>query len=358
MSKVLIVDFYASGHNCDYLKGVLQANASNEIVAIYPEQIANAHATYLCKANQPAKGVMAYCAFIRLLRSVIRREKPDIIHILTGDILYRGLGLGLSVLPTNRTIITFHHIRNGKLQQWSLRNIARHAAKCIVHTEPLKYQMEEIGIHQSIVVEYPHFHAPAKEKQTETRKKLGISQDVTLIGAFGGTRFDKGLDILLEALGRLERNLPFHLLIAGKAVDFDEDYIAQATESYAEQVTKIIKPIEDEAYENYMNAVDVVALPYRRSFNGASGPLTEGTYYGKCIIGPAYGNIGRQIKEHHLGYTFSDENSESLAEALSIAITHPWKVDAEFKQFSQLLAPEDFQKKYMTIYDSIIHHGG
>lgn len=49
----------------------------------------------------------------------------------------------------------------------------------------------------------------------------------------------------------------------------------------------------DREFAEVIAASDIIALPYRKKFNGASGPLVEGVYLGKCIIGPNHGNLGK-----------------------------------------------------------------
>ena len=49
------------------------------------------------------------------------------------------------------------------------------------------------------------------------RNKLGIKQNDKLILCFGGTRFDKGADIAIEAISKLGSR--YHLIVAGKELD-------------------------------------------------------------------------------------------------------------------------------------------
>lgn len=68
----------------------------------------------------------------------------------------------------------------------------------------------------------------------------------------------------------------------------------------------------DEEFEMAIQAVDAIVLPYRKTFNGASGPLGEGVAKGKMIIAANHGSLGDIVEKNHLGYTFESENIEAL----------------------------------------------
>ena len=103
-----------------------------------------------------------------------------------------------------------------------------------------------------------------------------------------------------------------------------------------------------------MNAADIVCLPYRKSFDGASGPLGEGVALGKMIVGANHGSLGKLIKENHLGYIFESEDVHSLANTLDKALSHKWEPDEKYEAYQQILKPERFQKEYLELYKRIL----
>ena len=49
-----------------------------------------------------------------------------------------------------------------------------------------------------------------------------------------------------------------------------------------------------------INACDYIVLPYRYSFDGASGPLVDGVIADKIIIGANHGSLGNLINNNNL----------------------------------------------------------
>ena len=108
--------------------------------------------------------------------------------------------------------------------------------------------------------------------------------------------------------------------------------------------------LSEEEFAYASEAADIIVLPYRKIFSGASGPLGEGVWKKKCIIGPMEGNLGYTIKKYHLGYVFESENTESLSNVLSIALKKNFEPDMEYLDYRKMLNPDIFVENYYTIY--------
>ena len=101
-------------------------------------------------------------------------------------------------------------------------------------------------------------------------------------------------------------------------------------------------------------AADIIALPYRNSFNGASGPLGEGVSKDKCIVGSAHGNLGYTIKENHLGYVFKTEDSDDLARVLMQVLEGEFSIDEQYRAYKDMLKPEIFRTSYRKVYEDLM----
>ena len=167
--------------------------------------------------------------------------------------------------------MTIHHIEITLLRVISYKRLARFVDYIVVHTKFMKAQLEEIGITNVTHIEYPKFNV--LPQIFDAKQKLEIFNDNKVIACIGGTREDKGLDLLLKALDRVKQS--FHLLIAGKEEAFSETFIQKQTYKYKENITCIFKYLTDEELNICINAADIICLPYRKIFNGASGPLTK-----------------------------------------------------------------------------------
>ena len=227
--------------------------------------------------------------------------------------------------------------------------IAGQVNSFVVHTESLQKDLKKMCVTNVEHVEYPQFNVVPQMEQAECKKNLGLPDtDAPVLLALGGTRVDKGLDILLEALQDVKSD--FHLLIAGKEEDVTREEILKLSESYPDRVTMMLRFLTDEEFAMCLNACDKVVLPYRSSFDGASGPLGEGVRFGKQIIGPEHGSVGSIITKNHLGSTFITEDPEDLAEVVDAALRQDFVCDDAYAAYQKALDPKYFTEKYMGIY--------
>ena len=81
------------------------------------------------------------------------------------------------------------------------------------------------------------------------------------------------------------------MLITGPESSFSKADLIEMIEKYdiAHKVLLDIRYIPNDQVDFYFNLCDIVVLPYRKSFLGQSGPLTEGIARSKLVIGPNHG---------------------------------------------------------------------
>ena len=348
--KIMLVTSALSGHNITYLKSLTSAIEA-EMVLCIPDHTCDgcfdASRVYISPFIR--KGKPDYFQWLRNVKRIVRKERPDIVHFLIGDALYHYFGFGIGSIRAKK-VITCHHVRN-----WSrpariiYRHISNRADVMVYHTDSLTERMKDIGISNAYHIEYPQFSENLRIEQVDAKRMLGLPDDGTpVILALGGTRFTKGLDILLAALKDVKA--PFYLLIAGKEESFGADYIREHSASYRESVFLKLKFLTDEEFALCLSACDIVCLPYRKTFDGASGPLGEGVHMSKMIVGPEHGSLGSIIRNNHLGKTFESENVLSLAGVLNAALLESWEPDEVYRSYQKSLQPELFQEKYRELY--------
>ena len=351
--KILMVDTSLDGHHQTYLQSLIHAAGSRVIVCapdggerLFP----SIERYYLIP--KAGKSLKQYLTMLASLRRIVKREKPDALHFVYVDAFYRFGGLGMRLLPCKK-IMTCHQFRHrSKTAIHIYRRLSSLSATIVVHTEELMRVARSYGIKNAVHVEYPQFNLCSAIDQSTARERLGIPDDgVPLILSLGGTRYFKGLDLLLTAMKDVIA--PFYLLVAGKEESFTEEYIREATKTFQDRVFLRMAFLPEEEVDCCLHAADIVCLPYRKEFDGASGPLGEGAYRGKMIVGPAHGSIGQTIREYHLGLTFEAENIASLTEALEQALTSAWEPDAEFRAYQAQLNPERFEAEYARLYAAV-----
>ena len=353
--KLLFIDTSLGGHHQTYLRGLIRAFDGVKLICgpSGGETLFEGIERYY---PIPAPGKSWYL-YLRMMVSLIRicvREKPDIVHFVYGDALYRFAGLGFGLLRGKKIITCHQFLHRSKPALAIYRRFARASARIVVHTALIADEAKGFGISNVTHVEYPQFNLCSAMRREDARRKIGFPQDdVRVILALGGTRYHKGLDLLLEALKQVKA--PFYLLIAGKPEYFQEDYIQEACKAYKECVFLKLAFLSEEEVDECIQACDIVCLPYRKDLNRASGPLGEGVYRGKMIVGPAHGSIGQTIREYHLGLTFEAENIANLAETLEQALTSAWKPDEKYREYQELLNPKRFEAEYAALYQSVVH---
>ena len=352
--KVLLIETASGGHH-DYYASALQG-AADETVYILPEKIDGLSSKQIIIDSSFAnkKSFTGYIAWLWKIRRVVKAEKPDVIHFLYGDIFYRNFGLSLKHTCAGRPcVVTCHHIRRSKLHDISLRKISRSINAFVVHTESLKEDLEAIGLGNVEQITYPEFMNIKRINKNEALSALGIKahdEDKILL-ALGGTRDDKGLDILLEALKTVKGN--FHLIVAGQESTFKREFILAESVSYKSRVSLILEYLSEEQFELCLNAADIIVLPYRKIFDGASGPMTDGAYLGKMIIASSHGSLGREVTDNHLGLTCEAENSQALSKAIDEALSGEFIPDEKYKAFQERLRPEIFTERYRKLYELV-----
>ena len=349
--KILFADSSIKGHHSVYLS-TLYNNLNCEMVMVLPDVIIGCpYKIYKCiDAESPPKTMARYREYIKRIREVAAIEKPDIIHILTGDIFRKYGGYLLGELRDYQTVITMHQLPDTFRSKVGAFFTCKKINTVVVHTQYLRSGFKQIGIRNVSVVNYPAFDV--KEVSGAIAKSyFGLSDGTKVIAAIGNTRYDKGLDILLQALQQVKNS--FQLLIAGNEEAFKKDYIEEACKAYSDKVHLCLHYLSDEELTMAMNAADIIAIPYRRRFNAASGPMIDGTWLGKCIVGPSHGALGNIIMANHLGYTFTSEDSESLRKVIDVALAENFVPDETYLNYRTTLTIEDFVSTYSRLYEGI-----
>ena len=349
--KVIFVDFNTDGHHEVYLKALIEA-CGDEAILVLPEHSDKfEQKQYSINELDRNMSFPEYRKCLKRINEIVIKEEPDIVHIVSGDFLYRFFGIGLGTIKA-RVLVTFHHMIFSTVRSISYRMIFRNICKGIVHTEYINSRLSEIGIKNSIKVEYPYFEEVMDIDRDSLRAKYKVSEDEKALLAFGGTRYDKGLDLLLIALNGVKE--PFRLIVAGASEDFDEAFIREHSKGYKDRVISMLSYIEESVMEELFALCDIVVLPYRRKFAGASGPLTTGVANGKMIIGPDCNSVGDIITRNHLGYVFETENSASLGEVMEKAFRSSFEYDAVAMEYKGSISKAGFIDSYKEIYSGII----
>jgi glycosyltransferase involved in cell wall biosynthesis len=278
---------------------------------------------------------------VRILRYYARlmwyaaTAKPRVFHILWNNkfetfdrtllmLYYRALG--------NRVVLTAHNVnaarRDGRdtwLNQASLRLQYSLCCHILVHTHLAKAELaSEFGINETKVTVIPFGINDTIPKTTLSsalaRADLGLGVDDRVLLFFGQIAPYKGLEFLLEALGRPElvaRNVK--LIVAGKVKRGHEQYwkgieAAISSGQARERIIARIGFIPDDQVERYFKATDAVVLPYTAIFQSGVPFLAYG--FGVPVVATDVGALREDIIEEQTGYVCPPRDPAALADAI------------------------------------------
>lgn len=353
MIKVLLCERSLSGHRKTYLEWLTKIGEI-ETYIFAPQNIGiDQKHFFKYNSNLNNKSIISYYNWIAKISEIVEKNKITVVHILDGDSIMRFCGVGFRTIKANKLIITYHHFFKGFVRKLSYKLMVNNKSReCVVHTESVRQQLFSLGVKNVRCCEYPAFAFDSITNRNTAlcKKKFELADDVPVIGIVGGLNSYKNILTFLRVLQKC--NLDFQLLICGKEGDISEKDIRNVIESYKEKATLLIRTLSDEEYEEAIVASDIIYCIYGRTFNGASGPLTDAVCAQKMIISCKHGSLGEITSQNLLGVIADcDDEKEILCQikkALQSVDSFGYKEEA--MQYREQLRPEHFQEKYKSIY--------
>lgn len=155
---------------------------------------------------------------------------------------------------------------------------------------------------------YNHFGE--KISRDEAEKALGLKPDRRNILFFGLIREYKGLDILLNAFDRLDKN--YQLIIAGEPYGSFEKYRRIIDSSpNSDRIHCFTSYIPDEEVKIFFSAADVTVLPYRSATQ--SGISNISNHFEVPMIVTDVGGLKETIADKGLGIVCPDQTPETIS---------------------------------------------
>lgn len=246
-----------------------------------------------------------------------KRWRADILHgHLTRGAFYAGMAGKLTGIAA---ISTAHSTNTHKHFHLSHKIIAvSEAARN--HLLAKNYPSEQVvTIHNGIPDEYDL----SPEASTLARHALGIKPDELALCMVARFIYDKGHDILFDALSRLP-NMPFRLFLIGKSDGaWYNDMIQQVHSLALDDKVVFLGHREDVA--GLLPAMDIYLTPSRREAMPLS--ILEACATGLPVIASRVGGIPEAITHGENGLLFTTENVTELTAALKLLLE-----DAKLRQ--------------------------
>ncbi len=265
---------------------------------------------------------------VRRLQQQIEEEEPDIVHFQGGlayaDWLFSRLLFAPIQKSGGRVVYTAHNIlphERRRIHGPIFRHIYLRADSLIVHARENLKSLTSIEPRHREATVIPHgnyaFLADGSGiSKKRARERLGIGENAGTVLFFGAIRPYKGLGTLIEACGLIRSELTeLRLMIVGKPREnFKkyEDLISKA--GLDNQVHLCLKYISNDEVGDYFRAADVVALPYKETYE--SGVTQVAAAFGLPVVCTGTGGLTQYVEEARCGYLVEPEDHRAMANRL------------------------------------------
>lgn len=237
---------------------------------------------------------------------VVLRYELELVNIQYQAAAYNMRSPAVNFLPwrlkgVSKNVVTFHDLRvpylfpkAGRLRATAVTFMARQAHGNIV-TNAADYQqltatcdqpISQIPIGSNITT-----YAPEAVEINALRQELGLLPDDKLLGYFGFLNESKGADTLLHALAELDTAV--HLVFIGGQTGSSDAGNNQAFLAGLRQLVADLGLAErvhwtgfvaDQAVSAYLQATDLMVMPYRDGVSLRRGTLMAALAHGRCLI--------------------------------------------------------------------------
>lgn len=259
-------------------------------------------------------------ATIAALTSIVRRERPDVIHVLSNNTLWLNLALPLwRPIPV---VTTVHDVEvhpgdreTQTLPQWATTLAARQSGDLVVHGDRLQaLAARRFGKAAERVHVLSH---PALPRYAALAAREGLARRANSGGfsvlMFGRLYAYKGLGHLVAAERLLGDAVPeLRVVIAGRGDD-----PAALLPAMGDPARYDIRHrfIEDREVAQLFLDADVVVLPYVEG--SQSGVLNIAAAFGRPVIATDVGELGATVRGNGLGLVVPPGDPAALAAAIA-----------------------------------------
>lgn len=303
-------------------------------------------------------------SFLAIFRSLGLYGKSDVVHLHWANPYLLGRNRLFTIIKSFLFILELLVLKFLRIKiVWTIHNIAHHEEwhyRLEITFNKIIAQIADVLIAHSIsakkeilkhyclskdskVVIIPHGHyigAYANEiTKSEARRKLGCRNDDVIFLFFGNIRPYKGIFELLKSFEKMSNEKIF-LLLVGEPYNNEIKKRIMEISSKNNKVKPIFGFIPPEDIQIFMNASDIVVLPYKEILN--SGALLLAMSFGKPVIAPKLGSIP-DILDNQGGFLYNPKDADGLLLAMENAL----KVDFV------LMGQYNFQKVKQFDWDKI-----
>ena len=295
-----------------------------------------------------------------------KKIHPDVVHLQylvprVEQYMLRGL------LKKAPVVLTVHdvepHIEGPHWSRASLQRVYDLADHLIAHTRVNQRSlMEEFSVPARKLSLIAHGANLGKTVEADAAKKvIGVERDAPVILFFGVIRRNKGLEILIQSLPDVIREIgPCTLVIAGEppfGEDFSEYERVIERTGVRDHLSVANRFISPEEIPYFFSAADLVVLPYT-SFASQSGVLLQAYSYGKPVVVTDVGGLAEAVREDETGEV-SHVSPQSVAKSITTMLSDPRRLeraaenarDAIKRKYSWSIVARETLKVYESLID-------
>ena len=226
-------------------------------------------------------------------------------------LLFRLLGLKL--------VWTIHNIlphKRGLDDEERVRWFYHHVDGKIIHFRSnIPELKEKLGVDESPslhVIPYGTFSIyPDEMSPEEARRRLGIAEDARILLCIGQIRSNRGYSYFIEALEKLGE--PYVGMVVGRCQDPALEASLRERARTTANLHLEIRFIPDEELQIYLNACDVVVLPYTEITTSGIAMLAFG--FSKPVIASRLGSLP-EVVDDDMGILIPPCDAGAIVEAV------------------------------------------
>ncbi|MGC9330728.1 MAG: glycosyltransferase [Bacteroidales bacterium] len=195
---------------------------------------------------------------------------------------------------------------------------------------------------------YDHFGTLMDK--TKAREKLHISQDKKTLLFFGFIREYKGLDLLIDAFGKLDDS--YQLIVAGDCYGSFDKYQKQIdANKNKDNIHKFVRYIPDDEVTLFFSAADVSVLPYKSATQ--SGITSISYHFEIPMLTTDVGGLQEVVKDGVTGKIATEVKSENIA-----AIILDYFKENKAETYKQNIRDLKKRMSWESLADSILKMAG
>lgn len=192
------------------------------------------------------------------------------------------------------------------------------------------------------------------------RSELDIPTEGPMFLFFGETRYEKGPDVLLEAVKQYH-GPPCTIVFAGPPDHVTAGDLERAEVPSNVNLHERLEFVPEADVRSYFLAADAVVLPYRREFGvyRTSGVFQKACAAGRPLIVSDFGELGGRVQKYNLGTTFPPGNANALARALSVPLSEA-NENYDPESVAAYISSQSYTKlakKTLTSYRNVVGNG-